>query len=122
MPPEYIDKKLREWEERFVVKSNAGTGIVRYTDADKIKAFLRQALEEQREETGKKTVELIKQSNLALLEGVEREILNLKRPYKYADSTKTNSEPIISFDDISHNGALDETLSTLSKHKERLNK
>lgn len=117
----YIDKKIEQWEEKFVVKSNAGTGLVRYSDADKIKAFLRQTLEEQREEMRKKTVELIKQSNLALLEGVEREILNLKRPYKYADSTKTNSEPIISFDDISHNEALDKTLSTISKHKERLN-
>lgn len=30
-----------EYEKKYVVKSNAGTGLLRYTDADELKAFIR---------------------------------------------------------------------------------
>lgn len=36
----YLEEKLAEFEKKFVVKSNAGTGLLRYTDADKIKSFI----------------------------------------------------------------------------------
>lgn len=42
------------WEDRFdkefVVLSNAGTGLLRYTDADKIKQFIKTELENQKKE------------------------------------------------------------------------
>lgn len=33
-------KAVKEFDEKYVIKSNAGTGLLRYTDADKIKQFL----------------------------------------------------------------------------------
>lgn len=37
----FIDDAEREFTKQFVIKSNAGTGLLRYTDADKIKSFYR---------------------------------------------------------------------------------
>ncbi len=39
-----------EYDEKFVIKSHAGTGLLRYTDADKIKAFIARLLLQAREE------------------------------------------------------------------------
>jgi len=40
----------KEFDKEFVVKSNAGTGLLRYTDADLIKAFIHQNRKELVEE------------------------------------------------------------------------
>ena len=45
-----IQKQREEFDKKFVVKSNAGTGILRYTDADTIKSFLTTCLIEHYEE------------------------------------------------------------------------
>lgn len=36
---QYIQQREEEFEKKFVIKSHAGTGLLRYTDADKIKSF-----------------------------------------------------------------------------------
>lgn len=38
-----------EFRKQYVVKSNAGTGLLRYTDADKIIAFFKQYFQEMEE-------------------------------------------------------------------------
>jgi hypothetical protein len=44
---------LKEFDKKFTVKSNAGTGLLRYTDADRIKSFLEQSLRSRDEEVVK---------------------------------------------------------------------
>lgn len=43
---DFITETLEEFDKKFVVKSNAGTGLLRYTDADLIKSFLTTKLKE----------------------------------------------------------------------------
>jgi hypothetical protein len=42
--PTIIDRAMESFREEFVVLSNAGTGLLRYTDADKITAHYRKHL------------------------------------------------------------------------------
>jgi len=39
-----LAKAREEFDKKFVIKSNAGTGLLRYTDADLIKSFLESQL------------------------------------------------------------------------------
>ncbi len=48
--PTLIQKQRELFDRGFVVKSNAGTGILRYTDADAIKSFINTCLIEHYEE------------------------------------------------------------------------
>mgnify|MGYP000954738823 CR=1 FL=1 len=40
----YIQNKLDEFDKQFIVKSNANTDLLRYTDANKIKHFIKQSI------------------------------------------------------------------------------
>lgn len=63
-----------EYQNKFVVQSNAGTELLRYTDADKIKLFIRkvrqQAITEERGRI-RKGIEEMKTPSLARSEEIE---------------------------------------------------
>ena len=46
MPPRLIEKVLNEFEEKFTVQSNAGTPLLRYTDAHEIRKYLALSLDQ----------------------------------------------------------------------------
>ena len=62
---EFIKAKEEEFDEKFTVKSNAGNGLLRYTDADGIKHFISQSLLEYNE----KIKEMIESEKWVLIEG-----------------------------------------------------
>jgi len=50
----YIQNKLDEFDKQFIVKSNANTDLLRYTDATKIKHFINQSLTDYHNHTVEK--------------------------------------------------------------------
>lgn len=52
-----------EFRKQYVVKSNAGTGLLRYTDADKILAFFKPYFQEQRHTEAVDALEVVDNSN-----------------------------------------------------------
>lgn len=56
-----IVSECEKFEREFVIKSNAGTGLLRYTDADKIKSFLTSSLERALAEREREIVEMVKE-------------------------------------------------------------
>lgn len=94
---------LREWEkefdEKFVVKSNAGTGLLRYTDADKIKSFLNSAIDK-----------CLTSHNTELLQKIE----GLRKVFD-PETAEGMYHDFVAVD--GYNQALDEVISLINQNK-----
>lgn len=73
---EFIKAKESEFDEKFTVKSNAGNGLLRYTDADGIKHFLYQSILEYNEKIKRDLLQDLDHEECAKCY-IERKLTNL---------------------------------------------